>query len=63
MDVTKCKPGRKVEDRWYPEWGHGRVLKVTASSATVKFPGRPAGNDTLVYDKAHAKRFLKVLGK
>lgn len=44
------KKGVKVVDRWWPEWGVGRVQKVVGNRAIIKFR-----DETRTYDHLHYK--------
>lgn len=67
MSKQELKPKLKVddivEDRWYPDWGTGKVMSVRKTRYSIFMPSAPAamkdkfGN--VVYDIPHANQFLK----
>ena len=56
MKHSELKKGMKVFDCWYPEWGTGKVDKVTATRVYVNFP-YPKG--FMTYDKSHTQFLVK----
>jgi hypothetical protein len=59
MKFKDLKIGMKVEDRWYPEWGVGTVLKVLKTRAHILF--ERVNSERYSYDKAHVQ-FLEEDG-
>jgi hypothetical protein len=54
MKLQQMKRGRRVVDRWWPEWGTGVVKKVLKTRVRIDFAG------TLrTYDLAHLQ-FLEA---
>jgi hypothetical protein len=53
MKKQDIKENIAVIDRWFPEWGTGRITKVKNTVFTVIF-----GNKEIKYDYPHA-RFLE----
>jgi hypothetical protein len=54
MKISEMKPGQKVCDRWYWDWGIGIVRRVLKTVAYIQF-----GHETIKYDAAHTQ-FLEV---
>lgn len=58
----KFKAGDIVEDRWYPLWGTGRILKVMKTRYKLSYPGAPDSmkdkDGNVTYDVPHANLFL-----
>lgn len=44
-----------VYDRWWPEWGKGRIVQISKGRWRVSFPGK-----SVVYDKAHLQFLSKA---
>lgn len=63
----KLKVGDSVEDRWYPDWGKGKVMSVHKTRYSIFMPSAPElmknkfGN--VVYDIPHANQFLQIVEK
>lgn len=58
MKISKLKENDKVIDRWYPEWGIGRVTKVLKTVVYIDFTIRGPEK----YDKSHVENFLERKG-
>lgn len=56
MKITELKKGMKVFDRWYLDWGTGKVDKVTKTRAYINFP-YPKG--FMTYDAEHVQFLAK----
>lgn len=56
MKFDELKVGLKVADRWFPQWGMGKVTILLKTRVVVKYPD---GDTT--YDKEHVK-FLEKGG-
>lgn len=58
----KFKVGDIVEDRWYPLWGTGSILKVMKTRYKLSYPGAPTSmkdkDGNVTYDVPHANMFL-----
>lgn len=57
--------GHRVQDRWYPDWGVGTVVKLTKTRVHIRFPGhvnRQTYTDVCVYDHAHIRQFVEPEG-
>ena len=50
MKFEDLKVGLKVADRWFPQWGVGKVTILLKTRVVIKFPD---GDTT--YDKEHVK--------
>lgn len=49
------KPGTKVTDTWYLDWGIGKVVRRTSASLYVQFIGQPI----MRWDIPHVRGFLR----
>jgi len=49
MKKPTFKKGQRVSDRWYIEWGIGRIISVLKTRMKVRF----VDGTVLAYDKAH----------
>lgn len=59
MKFNTLKIGEKVSDRWFGEWGTGKVVKLLKTRVYILFQGATVPT---VYDKAHVQ-FLQKVGK
>jgi hypothetical protein len=59
MKYTELKVGLKVKDRWFPEFGTGKITKVLKTYTQVKFANTAVN---VTYDKGHVQ-FLDRVGK
>ena len=50
MKFEELKKGMKVFDRWFPEWGIGKVTILLKTRVIVAFP-----NMDQTYDKSHVQ--------
>ncbi len=50
------KPGTKVKDAWFKEWGVGTVVRRTRTRLLVRFPGV---SDIMEWDGPHVRAFLR----
>jgi hypothetical protein len=50
MKREEIKVNRMVIDKWWREWGWGRIIDVKKNVFTVNF-----GNNNIKYDCAHAQ--------
>lgn len=51
MKFEDLKRGMLVEDRWYPDWGTGRVLEVKKTVAKILF----CVKGEMKFDKPHTQ--------
>ena len=51
MKIEDIKVGMFLQDRWYPEWGFGEVVKVLKTVIHINFSLR--GKEK--YDKSHVQ--------
>ena len=56
MKKEEVKINQMVIDRWWREWGWGRIIDVKKTAFTVNF-----GNENIKYDYPHAQ-FLDAVG-
>lgn len=59
MKISKIKIGNKVYDRWYQDWGTGKIVKVLKTRIKIKFDNH---EEIMTYDFPHAELFLKKKG-
>ena len=52
MKFNELKLNQKVYDRWYPDWGVGKVDNILSTRVFVNFP-YPKG--MMKYDKEHVQ--------
>lgn len=57
MKKLDIKKNKFVIDRWFTEWGTGRIIKVLKTVFYVKFSNLQRSDNILKYDYPHA-RFL-----
>ena len=50
MKFSELKKGMKVYDRWYPDWGTGKVYDLTKTGVLITFEVTE-----IAYDKAHVQ--------
>lgn len=57
----KLKVGTKVWDRWYVDWGDGKVVKIRKASVDIEFPmmGSIRRPQIIKFDLAHLQ-FLEL---
>lgn len=51
LKIKDLKTGMFVWDRWFPEWGVGKIIKILKTRTHIKFNRR----GLLRYDRAHIK--------
>ena len=54
MKKEEVEKGKKVSDRWYPDWGTGIITKVMKTRFVVSF-----GGTKLRYDYPHAQFLME----
>jgi len=54
MKFEDIKVGQTVSDRWFPEWGIGRVTIVLKTRVIISYPNRSE-----IYDKGHVQFLVK----
>ena len=50
MKFIDLKEGMKVQDRWYPHWGTGKVHEVLKTRVIIQYP-----DGLTTYDKGHVQ--------
>lgn len=58
MEWAKIKNGMLVEDKWYWDWGYGKVILKLKTVVRIYF----SGMGTVVFDRSHVQ-FLEEVTK
>jgi hypothetical protein len=61
MKQSEIKKDVCVKDRWWPEWGIGKIIKKLKTRCYIQFSTAYSNNGKiLIYDKDHYQFLQKV---
>ena len=65
MKKSELKVGMLVTDRWFPEWGNGKIIKIMKTRVKIDFNGRIIELDSVkrkhrTYDYDHIQFLEKI---